>query len=422
MATTQTPSSPSSPSSTPPPVIPTVTQYCEDPSKYKDKIPEEYRASFDSACDMLREMREADEYGESAEGKRELIGQTFGALIREMPYMLTVGMVTDPSQLAMYFVTDESMGLPRMQGFFQRHSQQIWKNIARDMARFGRPWVQRMSTQGGKIITKAGAQTLQRGYGKFMLNTVALNGAIRRGMQQTVTRLIGNIARGSVRVFIGLLRVVAGLAFAGVTIALRALAFMNTLFLLSMVTMMVGMVVDTIDPCDLNKALDGQTMQSYVEGMDEMFRQQIIPQETMFYANGEYKSYAKWPIDVRVERLFPLASKEEDDDPSVKDIQDRRLKEFGITESRLNELISLKSEYEFLYLYNLKFNSYGQPLEVPPDFDPPDLTPQMMQVMGEQFLNLFGNNNPIVSRWLVKWSPVILVAIAFVLFLVFKYV
>jgi hypothetical protein len=59
---------------------------------------------------------------------------------------------------------------------------------------------------------------------------------------------------------------------------------------------------------------------------------------------------------------------------------------------------------------------------MPPDFDPPDLTPQMMQVMGEQFVNFFGNNNPVVSKWLIKYSPLILTAIAFVLFLIFKYV
>jgi hypothetical protein len=408
--------------------MPTPAQYCEDPSKYKDRVPEQYRASFDSACEMLRAMREQDAEENTAAGKATKIGTSIGYMIRDMPYMLTVGMIMDPSQVSMFLLTDESYGLPRFQKFFQRHSQQLWKNVASEMKRFGFPWVNRMSSQGGKIITQSGARTLQRGYAKYLLNTVALNGAVRRGMQQTVTRLIGNVAKGSVRVFIALMRVIASLAMTGTALAIRALAFTNVLFMLSLVTMVVGMVVDTIDPCDLNKALDAQSFQSYTDGMDEMFRQYVIPNETAFYANGEYKYYAKWPIDVRVESLFPTipSNKKKDDsdeeDTDLKKIEDRHMKEFGLTESRQDELISLKSEYEFLYLYNLKYNSYGQPLEMPPDFDPPDLTPQMMQVMGEQFVNFFGNNNPIVSKWLIKYSPLILTAIAFVLFLIFKYV
>jgi hypothetical protein len=408
--------------------MPTPAQYCEDPTKYRDRIPEQYRPSFDDACDMIRAMREQDAEDASASGKGEQIGMSFAYLLRDIPYMLTVGMVMDPSQLSMFLLTDDTLGLVRFQNFFKRHSQQLWKNVASEMKRFGFPWVNRMSTQGGKIITQSGARTLQRGYAKYLLNTVALNGAVRRGIQQTITRLIGNVARGSVRVFIAVLRLVSALAVGGTALAIRALAFTNILFMLSMVTMIVGMVVDTLDPCDLNKALDAQSFQSYTEGMDEMFRQHVIPNETAFYANGEYKYYAKWPIDVRVENLFPTipSNKKKDDseeeDTEIQKIEQRRMKEFGLTESRQDELISLKSEYEFLYLYNLKFNSYGQPLEMPPDFDPPDLTPQMMQVMGEQFVNYFGNNNPVVSRWLVKYSPLILTAIAFVLFLIFKYV
>ena len=407
--------------------MPTVPQYCEDPSKYKDRVPEQYRPTFDSACEMLREMKAQDEYDQSSEGKREKIGQNFAVLFRDLPYMITVGQVSDPSQLSMFLLTDETLGLVRFRGFFERHSQQLWKSTANEMKRFGYSWVKQMSTQGGKIITKAGTQALQRGYGRYLLNSVALNGAIRTGMQQTINRLIGNVARGSVRVFVVLIRLLASFAATGMAIAIRALAVMNFLFMVSMVMMLVGMVVDTLDPCGMNKALDAQSIQAYAEGMDDMFRQQIIPNETAFYANGEYKYYAKWPIDVRVERLFPMIprSKKEtgDEDAALKEIEKRRLLEFGITESRRDELISLRMEYEFLYLYNLKFNSYGQPLVLSPEIEnAPDLSPQMMQVMGEYYVNQFANNNPVVSKWLVRYSPLILTVIALVLFLIFKYV
>jgi hypothetical protein len=122
--------------------------------------------------------------------------------------------------------------------------------------------------------------------------------------------------------------------------------------------------------------------------------------------------------------MIPRSKKETgDEDAALKEIEKRRLLEFGITESRRDELISLRMEYEFLYLYNLKFNSYGQPLVLSPEIEnAPDLSPQMMQVMGEYYVNQFANNNPVVSKWLVRYSPLILTAIALVLFLIFKYV
>lgn len=399
-------SSPSSTSSTSsPPATPAAAvnidlmQYCKDPSKYADQ-PENTRFYYDNLCKVVEQIRQENEQSGGARA-----GESFATFIRDLPYMMTVGMFTDPTQVTMLLLTD---GLAATQGFWKNHARTVFVNASQYMAKWGYNWIART----GQLFPRAAT-----GLTRFLFNSVALTRAMVYATNLTVNITTG-VVRNTVR---GFLALVGSRVFTGAMLALTTLMrAANIIFLAQMVMQVISMMVDAADPCNLNKALDADTMVAMTNEMNRTFKDNMIATETAFVTPDQEVHFVdQWPIPVKVEQLFPQRLRNAVDDTALKKA---RYEEFGMDEARAEALEDAHARFMFFYLGNLKYNAFGQPIDFPDKYDVPDLTPQTMDQMGERFVSFFANNNPVVARWIDKLAPILLLGIVAVLFLVFRFV
>lgn len=405
-----------------------LLSFCKDPSKYSsyNKDVQDYYANL---CAAMKKADEQAKYQESPEYIAKEVGATIGDFLVELPYMILILQFTDPSQFALMMLSD---GLAATKEFWAKNASDVFTRMSRYMSSWGYDWISRIGSKGGQVLRFIGRPLLRSGLGRFIVNTVALTRSLVWATNVTINVTTG-IVRNTVR---GFLALVGSRVFAG-TMAIFAslMARLNPLFTLQMVLQITAMIVDKIDPCQLNKALDADTILDYSQSMDKVFKEQILGPESIrvspykqYYGAENEDSYdyiRKWPIDVEVQNLFPTAMRNalERLTDQQKIARDAQMKEFGQTEEQSMRLAGLQSEYEVLYLFNLRFNSAGQVISWPKEYDDiPDLTPAFLESMRMPFIERFSNNNTVVSTWLQRYSPLILLGIFLVLFFVYKFV
>lgn len=411
-----------------------ILLYCAKPSKYAG-LPKASRDHYDVVCKMIEAAK--PEQKANLRLFWEGVGKTVGLianLLSQLPYMLTVGIFTDPSQLSLMLLTDPKFGLPAGQARLANFSKQLFNSTVDDMNRWGFKFIQKMQVAPKPIPGSPGwmsrniAQPLSR-KATYLLNRVVLTQCVRNAFQRVVTQSAGRVAGfASVRAFIVVARLLGAAATMAAAKILTMLVKLNPLMMKLMIVQIIGMIVDSFDPCELNRSMDAETLKQFSTSFDDQFRDMMILQHNIVFSGMSMSSEGEeeiqfmnqWPIDVKVETLFPYY-------PFNKAVQDKDLKnarmvEFGLTDEDETSREELVSMYALFYLDNLKFNAYGQPLLFPENYDPSNIEPETLQVMQQQVNHFFANNNPVVSRWLVKYSPLILVAIAGLLFIIFKFI
>jgi hypothetical protein len=384
-----------------------LNAYCSDPTKFA-KEPEYVRSYYDNLCKLVEQMKTDPSSGAAGRAFESL-----GDVLIQLPYMLTIGLFTDPGNLAMFALTD-ALGMTK--DFWGKNAAAVCQRAGQYMSTWGYNWVNRTMSK----ILPAGIRGAIRFplASRFMVNSAALARAMMRAINVTINITTG-IIRTSVR---GFLALVGSRMFSAAMGAIASfMARLNTVFMVQMVVQFISMMVDSADPCDLNKAMDAEMVQQYANSMNQNFKEQLIGTETAYVTPDNELHFVKnWPIDVRVERLFPSHSRNRTDNDTV---DAARMEEFGLTKERDLELQDIQVEYMLLYLMNRKYDAYGKPLlELPEDTNMPDLTPQMMTSMEGYFVNMFASNNVVVGRWLTRYAPLILVGIFAVLFMMFKFV
>jgi len=421
-----------------------VLLYCRKPSKYAS-LPKLTREHYDALCQLI----EASKPERKSDWMLFLAGvgktfETLGTFVTHLPYMLTVGIFTDPSQLSMVLLTDPKFGLPRGREALARFSKQLFNGTVDDMNRWGFKFIQKMQIPPTAVpvvkpsvivpnfeIKKWFNQRIGQ-FGRkatFLLNRLVFVQCVRNAFHRVVSRTAGRaVGFASVRAFLVVARMIGAAATAAIGKILSLLVRLNPILLIVMVISIIGMIVDSIDPCNLNKTMDAETIRQFSMQMDDQFRDMMILQHNVIFTGmsmsqtgeEEMQFVNQWPIDVKVETLFPYYpfNKANQD----KDIKNARLVEFGLTDEDQDDVQEMSIMYQQFYLENLKFNAYGQPLLFPENYDPPNIEPETLQLMQQQVNFFFANNNPVVSRWMVKYSPLILVAIVGLLFIIFKFI
>jgi len=373
-----------------------LTAYCNDPSKFV-KQPEHVRYYYDNLCKTVDQMRA--ENNKSSEGGAAA-GKALGQFVTDLPYMLTVGMFSDPSNLTLFFMTD---ALELTKPFWDKHAAKVFANASKHMAQWGYNWIARFAQAPG--------------LSRFLVNATALTRSMLYGVNVTVNLTTGMV-RNTVRAFLAL---VGSRAFiASMQILVSLMSALSVVFAVQMVVQITSMIIDAADPCDLNKALDADSMVSMTQEMDRSFKEQILaPESVLVTPDQEIHYINQWPIDIRVEKLFPQRLRNSIENEPLKKA---RYEEFGMDNDRAAQLEDLHAEYLYYYLGNLRYNAYGQPISFPEKYDPPNVNPKMMEEMGQKFVSLFANNNPVVARWIDKFAPLLLAGIVLILFLIFRYV
>lgn len=416
-----------------------LTTYCKTPSKYA-KLPKLTREHYDVLCKLIEEAK-ASEAEQNKTSTR--VASTFkgiGIMITQLPYLIFSSLVTDPSFITMMLLTDPTFGIPRGQREVQVFAKKTFNRAVVDMQKTGFARIQKIKlmkftpaelgppgklTRLGKWILKIGSWTTSKMI--YLLNATTMIQCIRTAAFRVMGQMAAKVAGfAGVKGFIIAVRLLAAAGAGLVTGAMKLMVKMNKVFLWLMLVQMIGMIIDSIDPCGFNKQLDAAYLAEMVKNMDAQFRNTMMLQHSYLGKNpitNDMEFLLRWPIDVRVETLFPFYVMNNgmlDEEQQVyQDLIKSRNLEFGITPAD-DEMRKVKLEmYQTLYLGNLKFNSDGQAIYFP-KVEVTDLEPNTLLQM-QQFVNTFlGNNNPVIAQTLKKYAPVILMAIVGVLFLVFK--
>jgi hypothetical protein len=404
-----------------------LQSYCADPSKYS-KEPEYIKDYYSNLCRILENAKTEQEKEQSTATRWATAGGAIGQFLADLPYMMTVGQFQDNANLT-FFLIQDVLASETIQSLFQKSGNTVIK--------FASEYMRTVGYEAIKRLTENVATRITGGLGRFLINNAVLTRALVVGTQATINLTTG-VVRGTVRGFLYLL----GAAFNAVAALGALMAALNVLFLVQMFMMVSAMIIDSIDPCDLNKALDAEAIQNWSDRNNKVFKEQILGTETMILSpykkslgattktaegitvpsSEAYNYVRKWPIDIEVQKQFPIWVYLADETPEMKKI---RWAEFGLSLEREIELETKLVQLKFKYLINQKFNVFGQPVtfdQTIPFDEVPDITPAMMDILGQKFIEQFSNNNSVVSRWLVRYSPVILFTIGVILFLVFKYV
>jgi hypothetical protein len=433
-----------------------LLKYCKTPAKYA-ALPKLTKDHYDAICKLIEESKAAEDEQNKTSTKVGNAFQGIGTMITQLPYLLTGGLITDPSMLTMLLATDPTFGIPRGQREFSAFAKKTLNRAIIDMQKFGFERVQKIKlmkftpaelgppgklTRLGKFLFSLGKITIRAGVAVvqyplmwaasksiFLLNSVTLMSCIRNAAFRVMGQMAAKVAGFSgVKGFIIAIRLLTAAGAGAIAGVMKLMVRMNKVFLWLMLVQVIGMIIDAIDPCGFNKQLDAAYLAEMVKNMDAQFRNTMMMQHSYIGTNPITKDMEfllRWPIDVRVETLFPFYLMNngmlDDEKQEYRDLIKARNLEFGITPAD-DELREAKLDmYQALYLGNLKFNSNGQAIYFPTS-EVTDLEPNTLLQMQQYVDTYLGMNNPVVVRSIQKYAPVILLAIVGLLFLVFKFI
>ena len=389
--------------------------YCKDPTKYTLSAEEKKR--FDKFCDVLEaHKRKTDKQAEddakrnrTDDKKRQDKGSEVVRGLLSMETLEALLMCFGEEVVLAQFCTEMALEtLASKQLFWQKHGPQIFKDAALYMKQFGKPALMNLTKPYSLL------QRQLPGNFRFMANLSVQSRAMTVATSKAISGGVA-IPRWGTRAFLWIM----GSKFfsASMLTATRIAGVLSKVMIVQMIMQMVGMVVDMIDPCALQKEMSADVIQMMGSAMDEAFKQMVLPMQSYVMSLDQEPMYTNdWPIDARVEEMFPT---------DIRNIEVLAAQQemFGLSNERMQEFENERLRLTMLYKMNQKYNYRGEPLRLPPAEDMTEDAPDdLMMRLGDRFLAQFSNNNVIVERWYSRYSPLIYIGIVLVLFLVIKYV
>jgi hypothetical protein len=394
---------------------PNMFTYCQDPTKYTLSAVEKKR--FDKFCDVLdAHKRKTDKQAEddakrnrTNDKKRQDKGSEIVKGLLSMETLEALLMSFGDEVILGQFITEMALEtLATKQLFWQTHGTQIFKDASLYMKKFGKPALMNLT----KPYTM-----LQRqlpGNVRFMANLSVQSRAMTVATSKAISGGVA-IPRWGTRAFLWIMG--SKYFAASMLTATRIAGVLSKVMIAQMLMQLVGMVVDMIDPCALQKEMNADVIKMMGSAMDEAFKQMVLPIQSYVLSLDKEPMYTNdWPIDARVEEMFPT---------DIRNIEVLAAQQemFGLSDARMQEFENERLRLTMLYKMNQKYNYRGEPLRLPPAQDMTEDAPDDLMVrLGDRFLAQFSNNNVIVERWYNRYSPLIYIGIVILLFLVFKYV
>lgn len=216
-----------------------------------------------------------------------------------------------------------------------------------------------------------------------------------------LSKLFGNMA------FVDL-KVAEGAEFSGGAYAVaRVFAFLgdlvetvadalNPIMDAMLVLQVLGMVFDAWDPCKLNVQLTAEQLKEFSNIYNNQFRIHVLSSlESTIDAYGHITLNSVWPIEYYAERSALIPFKNDYYDP-------------------------IRNTLFMKYINSLRVNSDGIPIA---HYSGGRLiTNKELSELQISTLNLFGHGNTVIENWLLKWWPLLIGIILFLLiiFIVIK--
>jgi hypothetical protein len=163
------------------------------------------------------------------------------------------------------------------------------------------------------------------------------------------------------------------------------------------IIMVISMVLDAWDPCNLNSMLDDKALDLYGNMFDQKFRETLLSElDSTVDSYGTTILSATWPIEYYAEKSALL--------PLKKDYYD-----------------SIQQNLMFAYLNSLSFNSCGLPIQHVKSGTGKVIDNNVLTGLNADAFIFFSDNNTVVSNWLIKFWPVI-VSFILILIVIFLYI
>jgi hypothetical protein len=387
-----------------------VFTYCKDPSKYKSSLPEETVKQFDESCVAYDEQRKAAV--ENAELLKE-IGTI--KMLEGLPYAIITTIFTDPVQMALIFGPTFLEKKPmQLLKFMQNHGQTLFKGAEKWMVKYGKDLTVKAVAKSGSVFA-SNVSVLTRSLQVGMNKALNLGLVVPRYGVRAFLWLSGTKAFAAVGAAAGAL----GRSQAvqkGLTSLSRLGGVLGKVMIAQAIVQVIGMIVDMADPCGLNKELSADVLKMMNSGMDDGFKKMMLPAQSYITSlRGEAMFTKEWPVDARVEQMFPT---------NLENIEvlDRQMEVFGITVDQYKQLEETRMDYIMMYKMNQRYNYLGQPLRIPSNEEVANAPENVLAALKAPILSHFSNNNVVVERWYNRYRPLIYVTIILIIFLIFRYV
>lgn len=160
--------------------------------------------------------------------------------------------------------------------------------------------------------------------------------------------------------------------------------------------MLVGIVLDMWDPCNLNNQIGSEALRILSENFNKAFREEILK---------NIDSLTRSNNDIVIKNSFPL---EYFDDNILASV---------LTDDEKKYFDDLKTKYMLEYLANLTVNSDGYPIKR--DDNMPRIQESHLTHIEKYTSNLLGNKNTVAANWIYKFLPIIIIILILLLILIF---
>lgn len=323
--------------------------YCNDPSKYVNILKEDTIKSWNQFCDAKKASKDKNTGGTSIDD----IGKAIPGALEKM-----VESMISPEGIAMLSVY---MGV-------NLAAKKLYSKIASSIA-------EELSERMSEAIAKMAADGV---------SSAAINAAtifVRVFSSNFALKELGDAGLYAVKLMVD------GIGWIG-EVAIPFLGEAMMLFQL------LGMIFDGWDPCNLNFQLDSETISTFNNSFDNVFRQNILRSLTSVTDTyGNLYFFDLWPIEFYADNSILLTEKSDIYDPML-------------------------TTFMAKWLCSQQTNSYGQPIAWPTEGKLIDNS-VLAQFERSAVLD-FTNNNKVIANWAIRFMPIILLIIFFILlFIIF---
>lgn len=150
------------------------------------------------------------------------------------------------------------------------------------------------------------------------------------------------------------------------------------------IAMLLGMIFDAYDPCDLQTQLTAEALQEFNTNFNDEFRSVVLQQlETVQDSYGDVIETAVWPIEYYADASALI--------PFIDD-----------------KYKTMEQNYMYAYLNSLNFNSCGMPIIKVRGGTGQVINNNVIKGLELNLLSTIGDNNTVIENWLAKWWPLLL--------------